>query len=71
MTYIDWIALVTGLAGAYINGKNVRISTSVWLVSNVCWIVWGIKTHNWTVVIQNIAFLAINTRTLILRWERP
>lgn len=69
---MDWFGAVTSLLGGFLNGQDVRISTTIWLTSNIAFIVWGlILGHNYAIGLMNVAHLVINSRTLIIRWRKP
>lgn len=68
---MDYIAVIAGITGAVINSKDVRLSTTIWLLSNLSFIVWATYTNTYSILILNVVYLIINSRTLIVRWHKP
>lgn len=67
----DSIGMICGMLGASANIGDVRISTSIWLVSNIGWLVWGLRNRVWTQVAMQVFYLVINVTALVVRWGNP
>lgn len=67
---MDWFGTITGILGAIINAEDVRVSTIIWLTSNIAFLIWSASTKNWSIFILQAFYLAINTRTLVVRYKR-
>jgi hypothetical protein len=59
---------IGGILGALLISFNYKAGWYVWLVSNLCWIVAGIKMENWPLVIQFGIFFVICLNG-IKQWE--
>jgi hypothetical protein len=67
----DTIGMLCGMLGASANIGDVRISTSIWLVSNVGWLVWGLRNRAWKLVAMQVFYLVVNVMALVVRWNNP
>ena len=68
---MDWIGTLTGIAGAIIVIKDVRIATFIWLTSNIAFVCWGLYTGTLSIIALNAIYFIINSVTLIIRWRKP
>lgn len=68
---MDWFGMITGLTGAVLVRKDVRIATIVWLISNAVWIFYGLQSQTLSITLMNLTYLLINGFTLYSRWRKP
>lgn len=57
----EWCGSLTGLAGAGLLALNNNISGygfGLFLLSNVAWITFGIRTRTWSLVVMQVGFTA-------------
>lgn len=56
---LDWIGCIAALAGAGLLAANIERSPYGWwlfLLSNVAWIAFGLRTRTWSLVVMQIGF---------------
>ena len=56
----------TGLLGAYIQGKKLRVGWIIGVTSEIAWVVWGIAAHSLVIV----PFALIWTVVFVVNWRR-
>jgi len=70
---LEWSGAILGLIGAGMLAINHRVSRFGWLfylVSNVCWVAFGIATHAFGLVVMQVGF-TVTTLVGIYRWFSP
>lgn len=77
MDYLDliqWPAMAITLLASWrvaANGKGERNSGFwIFLVSNVLWIIWGVKSSAWALVVLQLGLMAMNIRGT-LKTDKP
>ena len=77
MDYLDliqWPAMAITLLASWrvaANGKGERNSGFwIFLVSNVLWIIWGVKSSAWALVVLQFGLMAMNIRGT-LKTDKP
>lgn len=68
-----WSGAILGLIGAAMLAINHKVSRFGWLfflASNVCWVIYGIATHAFGLVVMQAGF-TVTTIIGIFRWFRP
>jgi nicotinamide riboside transporter PnuC len=57
---IGYVATALQLFGVYLNTKHKIICWTIWTISNVIWITYGILAGTMPVIVINICFAALN-----------
>jgi len=68
---MDWLGSVLGIAGVLTAIKDIRIATSIWLISNIAFLIWGIISYAPSIAIMNFIYLSINIATIVIIWRKP
>jgi len=59
---LQWPGMVLGLAGAACVASGRRTTRlrgfQIWVLSNICWIIWAAATAGWGLLIMQIVFCA-------------
>lgn len=59
--FLQWPALVLAIAGAPLVASGIQrrvyVGFTLWLASNLCWIVWALSTATWSVLLMQVYFL--------------
>lgn len=69
---LEWSGAILGLIGAAMLAINRKVSRFGWLfflASNVCWVIYGIATHAFGLVVMQAGF-TVTTIIGIYRWFR-
>ena len=69
---LEWSGAMLGLIGAAMLAINCKVSRFGWLfylASNVCWVIFGIATHAFGLVVMQAGF-TVTTLIGIYRWFR-
>ncbi len=69
-TLLEWLGCLTGLLGALLLAHNSRYSGYgfvAFLVSNTCWIGYGVLGESWGLVVMQLGFTATSVLGLY-RW---
>ncbi len=60
--YLQWPGMAFGLVGAiFVSGRDERarfIGFALWIVSNLCWIVWSLDAKAWGLLAMQVPFCA-------------
>jgi hypothetical protein len=60
MDLLQWPGMALGLAGAPLvastSAGTRRIGFGLWLISNACWIAWGLDAAAWGLVAMQVVF---------------
>jgi hypothetical protein len=67
---MDWPGTILNIFGAWLNAKDAKKATVIWLIANLIWIAWSIHTRTYSILLSSTIFMAINIRTLVVRWKR-
>ena len=67
---MDWFGTITGILGAIFIAIDVRISTIIWLSSNIAYLIWSANTETWSIFTLQAVYLVINIGALIVRCKR-
>ena len=75
LNLIQWPAMAVTLVASWMvaaPGKNQR-NTGFWvfLVSNVLWIVWGVNSAAWALVVLQVGLMAMNIRGALKTDKAP
>lgn len=69
MDYLDvvqWPAMVVTVAASWFVASRHKHKRSIgfwlFLVSNVGWVVWGLHTHAWALIVLQVCLAAMNIR---------
>ena len=69
MNFLDlaqWPAMLITVTAAWFvastQGRRRRIGFWLYLVSNVLWVVWGVHTHAYALIVLQIALAVMNIR---------
>lgn len=57
----EWLGSITGLAGAGLLALNSDISGYgfwLFLLSNIAWLTFGVRTRTWSLVLMQVGFAA-------------
>jgi len=57
---IEWIATCLSITGASLNAFHLKEGFYVWILANILWIVFGIKTKHYGVVVMFIVYSIIS-----------
>jgi len=57
---MDWTACFFSCLGLFLNAKKKIISWWVWIVSNIIWIIYGLKTFQYPLIVLQIVNIVIN-----------
>ena len=68
INWMQWPAMVVSVTAAWLvaaQSKKRRMQGFWWfLASNVLWIIWGISTRAWALVVLQVALAVMNCRGL-------
>jgi uncharacterized protein with PQ loop repeat len=67
---VEWAGAILGMFGSLLLALNVEISGYgfiAFLTSNVCWLVYGIRTRAWGLVTMQVGF-TVTSITGIYNW---
>ena len=67
--YIGYLGTTLSLLGAFLNARKKRICWTIWLVSNVVWVIYGLYKPAPSVIALNITFACVNVYGLI-NWRK-
>ncbi|KVP75501.1 hypothetical protein WJ96_07280 [Burkholderia ubonensis] len=70
---IEWSGAILGLTGSLLLALNLGISGYgfvAFLISNVCWLAFGIKSRAWGLVTMQVGFTATSLMGLY-NWFKP
>lgn len=67
--FLQWPAMLVTLFAAYLIGSkraNRRVfGFSMFILSNVLWIAWGIHDEAWALIVLQVALMAMNIRGIL------
>ncbi len=61
---LDWIATICGLAAVYFLGNKNKFGFTLFIVSSLCWISFGVITGSLAVSIGSSIFVILHIRGL-------
>ncbi len=67
---VEWTGAVLGMLGSLLQALNVGISGYgfvAFLISNACWLVFGIRNRSWGLVTMQLGYM-VTSFTGIYRW---
>lgn len=60
MKTLGWVATILSITGILLNANLIIWCWSVWILSNVFWIIWSINKKEWSQLVLWIIFLITN-----------
>ena len=63
LVFIEWTGSIIGLIGALLLALNndwSKYGFVVFLLSNVCWVLYGYKTNSWGMLVMQMGFTIIS-----------
>ena len=60
MKTLGWVATILSITGILLNANLIIWCWSVWILSNVFWIIWSINKKEWSQLVLWIVFLITN-----------
>lgn len=67
---MDWLGVMTSVAGWYLMPKRREYAMVVFLFGNASWITWAVMMNVWSILALQVIFVVLNVRTLYL-WRHP
>lgn len=66
---MDWIAMILSVLGIVLNAKKNMWCWPIWILSNICWLIYFLGKGEYPVIILNVIFGIVNTYGWI-QWSK-
>jgi hypothetical protein len=70
LSHFDWIGVVCGLIGWWVITNNKTLAAKIMIIGASSWIIWGIISQTWSVVLAQTYFLIMYIRLLLKERKR-
>jgi hypothetical protein len=65
----DWIAMILTMIAIYMIGNRQRFGFIFMITANVCWLIVGVLTQSFALLVANVVFSTMNIRAFV-KWSR-